>query len=122
MIERGTSHVLRSEHELLKRIKHPSTLRLLDQLQWFYEVKKYSELFDHPENLVNWHQAEWAKAMELLRTWMQAPLTVNFTGYEKTEYARGFPTTSGSKTIITKKERRRQRREERKKRLAAQPR
>ena len=115
--------MLRSEHELLKRIKHPSTLRLLDQLQWFYEVKQYSELFENPENLVNWHQAEWAKAMELLAAWMRAPVVLNFTGYEKTEYARTFPTTpgGGSRMVTTKKERRRQRREERKKRLAAKP-
>lgn len=114
--------MLRDQQELLRVIRRPATLRLLNQLQNYHEVREFSKLFHDPENLVNWHQAEFAKLIDLLKVWMQQPVRVNFDllepipQSEKNFHAPRSSPVSGRSAgaSTTERERRRARRERRK--------
>lgn len=86
MIPRGDSHRLHGNPtELLKRIRVSATLAVLDQLQYFYDLRSRRILFDEQGGIVmeGIHAGEveeFHKLMELTKVWLQPSVRVNFKG------------------------------------------
>ena len=81
MIHRGTSHVLRDDLEIMKKLRKPVTVQLLKQLQWFYEARStrimWGDIID-TEALNRIELQEFLEMVKLLEKWMTPPLTLNF--------------------------------------------
>lgn len=99
MIQRGTSHVIFEKLEIMKKIRQPHTIKLLEELMWVFEEYSRRSLLIETGAEVTWtNEPEFKRLMELTRKWLQAPIRINFS----------------NRPISDKKERRRLRRLRRK--------
>ena len=81
MIYRGTSHALRDDLEIMKRLRRPVTIQLLQQLQWFYEARSRRLLLEKEMDVPGLDSIEieeFRVLMDLLSKWMNPPLTLYF--------------------------------------------
>ena len=81
MIYRGSSHAIRDDLEIMKRLRRPVTIQLLKQLQWFYEARSRRLLLEKEMNVPGLGTAELEEfrvLMDLLSKWMNPPLTLYF--------------------------------------------
>ena len=87
MILRGESHALRDDLELMKRVRHISTIRILKQLQELYEARARRIEFERMRicEMSGIHQIEheeYCHLIDLLDDWMRQPVRINFHGQD----------------------------------------
>ena len=109
---RGTTHVLLTDSEIMKRIHRRDCVDVLRQLMWFYETHSRRKLFEDQnrgyehglvgmEGVLALELEGFVKLMGLTGKWLSQPVIVDFGGNDP-----------GVK--LSKAERRRRRRDKRK--------
>lgn len=76
-------HVIYNPLEIMKRVRKRSTVRLLDELQFLYDLRARrlmaaQDPTAHVDSLVALEAEGYLMMMDSLRKWLQPPLTVNF--------------------------------------------
>lgn len=85
MILRGESHVIRDRIELMKLIKKPLTVKILEQLQYLYDMRERRLLNQsyggiEMEGMEMGEVNDYLELMRLVKIWMSQPVRVNFGG------------------------------------------
>ena len=102
MQHRGTSHVLFTDLEIMKRIRRRDSVDVLRQLMELYEIRtrrqSFKEVGASMEGILAIEMSEFTKLMDLTGQWLRQPLSLDFGGHEPN---------------LTKAERRRRRKQRR---------
>lgn len=105
MDRRGTNHVLLDSFEILKRIRKPGTVKLIENLMWFYEEHSRRKMMRETGAFEMWDwddHPDFLKLMEQTRTWLQPPLTLDFGAANAKNRKRRHANGSGEADVTEK--------------------
>lgn len=88
MIERGRSHVIYDDRELMQRIRKPTTIRVLSQLQYLFDARERKLLAaanggTEMSDLIEGENLEYQELMRLVKAWLQPRVRVDFSRRKK---------------------------------------
>jgi len=82
VIRRGESYVLYSDNEIRKKLRTTQSLRVLKQLQEFFEARSHREALERvdcdPSGAESAEVREFHKLIEETRRWLTPPLRIVF--------------------------------------------
>ena len=100
MLFRGRSHVLFNDYDLIARIKNPATLKVLKQLQHYYEVRTRRVSFEESgaelSGITVQERHELSKLLSLCSVWMRQPIRVDFGEINEKNQSKSNATGDGS--------------------------
>lgn len=85
MIQRGESHFIYDRDELMRLIRKPITIKVLEQLQYLYDLRERRLLCQSQggiemEGMEMGEVSDYLELMKLVKAWLSQPVRVNFNG------------------------------------------